>query len=764
MTPRELGPYLLLRKLSEDALGEVYRAGQKSGEDVERVVLLYFFKADQEDAAWLAETATVGRRALKGLSAPTLADLVDSGEAAGTAYLAYEYISGVGLRELVAQARREGSPVPLEAAIHVVDRVANALVAAWEHESRMLHGFVVPHLVQLSTEGEVHLLGIEVASRLRRLLTEPNLESEVRSYLAPEVVPQSQAATTDDVYSLGALLYALVTGAPLPADAADPRALIEEATLPDGSELPDDLRQILHGGLAPAQDRARLTDFYERLHELVLSDRYDATSFNLAVYLHRLFGEDLEEAEEVAREEAPPSAPPDVSEPEPLAVEPATTAEDHDFGSPEIPPPDPDGDLLERAADERRSRLPYLAAAAVLALAAVGGGLYYYLGRDAAPEVRQAATPALEPATTTLGADTDPAPPFATPDQAGDAASPSATTIAGEEATADSGPALTEEELDRQVRDLVEKQSKEIEGALRDEYEQEVAALREQLAELSAARSRQESAAGPATRPAAPTDTANRAGATTAQEVAEPDPTLAEAATERGPSGSSGDSIEAVPTTPVDPPLSTSTDTAAESDADSAPSAPIEPETTSSGAPVTTGAVEETTGEEPSSSTAAETRAEPSDQRAEAEESGDTAGGAETRPASRPAADTTAREPLENESAGREPAEDEPAEPPVRFGELVTAGPGVAAPELERSVQPVYPMMARRLGRSATVDLRVLIDESGQVVEVERVGDEAGFGFDEAAVAAARRMEWKPATKKGVRVKIWWPVRIAFQP
>jgi hypothetical protein len=79
MNPREFGPYLLLRKLSESALVETYRAGERDGQEVQRVVLLCFFNTDADDAIWLAETAQAGRRALKGLTASSLGSAVDSG-------------------------------------------------------------------------------------------------------------------------------------------------------------------------------------------------------------------------------------------------------------------------------------------------------------------------------------------------------------------------------------------------------------------------------------------------------------------------------------------------------------------------------------------------------------------------------------------------------------------------------------------------------------------------------------------------------------
>ena len=91
-------------------------------------------------------------------------------------------------------------------------------------------------------------------------------------------------------------------------------------------------------------------------------------------------------------------------------------------------------------------------------------------------------------------------------------------------------------------------------------------------------------------------------------------------------------------------------------------------------------------------------------------------------------------------------------------------GNGVAAPKLASSLDPRYPPAAKHLNRSAVVDVKVLVDEHGKVLDADRIGAKVGFGFDEAAVDAARRAVFQPAAKEGVRVKMWTTVRVNFKP
>jgi len=119
--------------------------------------------------------------------------------------------------------------------------------------------------------------------------------------------------------------------------------------------------------------------------------------------------------------------------------------------------------------------------------------------------------------------------------------------------------------------------------------------------------------------------------------------------------------------------------------------------------------------------------------------------------------------PVQEKPAAPAPA---PAPRPaqVQLGDLVQPGPGVAAPKLLAQLDPRYPPAAQRLNRAAQVHIKVLVDERGRVMDAEGLGTKAGFGFDEAALDAARRANFQPATKDGVKVKMWMTLQVNFNP
>jgi TonB family protein len=111
------------------------------------------------------------------------------------------------------------------------------------------------------------------------------------------------------------------------------------------------------------------------------------------------------------------------------------------------------------------------------------------------------------------------------------------------------------------------------------------------------------------------------------------------------------------------------------------------------------------------------------------------------------------------------PTTTQPAAPVLRAGTLVNlSDPGVIAPVAERTPNLNYPPIALRQRVEGTVELNVLVDEKGNVVDAQIVSGAAGkAGLNEAAVENVRKRKYRPASKEGVVVKVWVPVRVQFK-
>ena len=105
------------------------------------------------------------------------------------------------------------------------------------------------------------------------------------------------------------------------------------------------------------------------------------------------------------------------------------------------------------------------------------------------------------------------------------------------------------------------------------------------------------------------------------------------------------------------------------------------------------------------------------------------------------------------------------SEPPVvKPGTLVNlSDAGVIAPVTQSAPALRYPPIAERQRVEGIVELNILVDEKGNVVEALLVTPAGGkSGLNEAAVDNVKRRRYRPATKDGVPVKVWFPVSVRF--
>lgn len=637
--PEEFGNYLLLKKLSEDALGETFRAGKVGKDGVDQVVLLRVFNGKGLNLERIGAAVTAGGPIQAALKSPNIGNGVDLGLVRNYPYTAYDYISGKSLAKLLAKARSQHTPIPTDHALLIAERLSLALSAAYEsrvRDERILHGFVVPEMVMVSNEGETRLLGFEVGPALRDCAVAGWRDDSVAPYLPPEIATGAPLGRQDDVFSLGAILYELLTSERLPADLAggyEPQ--VDGATLAsDGAPLPAPVAALLKKSLAGRDQRiGDALGWHKALAKLMVDGHFSPTTFNLAFFMHSLFREDIErESQELQAEKkidlqkaSPAAKSAAAAKPAPAsapAVREATLA-----GAAVAP-------MAATAREASGKKTGLWVGIAALLLIGGGAGWYFLLGPGKG------------------GAATATAPPAATSD----------LVAPGAGATSDlaAAPAASQEEIQAQIQAMFEARSKEMEAKLKDQYDQRIKQLQGQLED-----SRKSGAAGGG-EPVRPQQTAP------APVVEEPRPAQRQ-----------------------EPPPAQSAPPATQPAKEAPPPAPVE-----------------------------------------------------TRPA------VPAPAPVQ-----------ERRQPQTQVGDLVRLGEaGVTNARLLSRVDPSYPASAQKLNRAAQVDIKVLVDERGQVVEAERIGTKAGLGFDEAALAAARRSVFQPATKDGVRVKIWYSMRVTFKP
>jgi serine/threonine-protein kinase len=101
---------------------------------------------------------------------------------------------------------------------------------------------------------------------------------------------------------------------------------------------------------------------------------------------------------------------------------------------------------------------------------------------------------------------------------------------------------------------------------------------------------------------------------------------------------------------------------------------------------------------------------------------------------------------------------------PMKPGDVIRRGmPNVEEPEVKQLPAYPYPAAAKGSGRKVAIRVAVLVDETGQVTDAQvREGDKSGLGFEEAALEAARKARFFPATRDGIAGKMWTELLLEF--
>ena len=253
--PARIGPYEILGELGRGGMGAVY-LGVHRGDGFERRAAVKVVRGET-GSGFLLERFHTERRILSALEHPNIARLYDGGSTPdGLPWFAMELVEG---EHLLDWADRNG--LSREARIRLFLSVCDAVQFA--HRHLVVHRDLKPGNILVARDGSPKLLDFGLAKLLdvpagERTATEHRLLTP--EYASPEQFRGEAISTASDVYSLGVVLYRLLTGVlpyrtKTPSRAAIERAVLEQAPPPTGPELGADLDVVLRKALAKEADR-----------------------------------------------------------------------------------------------------------------------------------------------------------------------------------------------------------------------------------------------------------------------------------------------------------------------------------------------------------------------------------------------------------------------------------------------------------------------------------------------------------------------------
>ncbi|EPX59150.1 serine/threonine protein kinase [Cystobacter fuscus DSM 2262] len=382
-----VGRYNLLTRLAVGGMAEIWLARQGGPQGFEKFIAIKrILDSLSSDADFVGMFLDEARLAAQ-LNHPHIVQIFDLGEEEGAYYIAMEYLPGENLASVARACTRQNKVLPLPLAVRIIAHAAEGL--AYAHAKLgpdgallgIVHRDVSPQNILVTYEGLVKVLDFGIAKAATR--ESQTMAGQVRgkaAYMSPEQARGQLLDARSDIFSLGIVLFELVTGTrlfPSMEPLAAMNTLAGETPLPVAHErnprVPESLSRIISRALArqPGQRFISARHFQAALEEWLRAQPEVPDCSELSSYMTDLFADRIQERArllEAARsgDLTPSSARRVVGRLQSSASMPGRV-----LGTREL--------TVEQPAPSRRPRWPWIAGAAVLSLLALSGGLFFAL-------------------------------------------------------------------------------------------------------------------------------------------------------------------------------------------------------------------------------------------------------------------------------------------------------------------------------------------------------------------------------------------------
>ncbi len=264
-TPIKFGRYEIAAEIGSGSMGKVYKAFDPL---IERIVALKTIKMESKgelqtefEARFFREAKSAGR-----LNHPNIVTIYDVGESGDSAYIAMEYLHGESLDKLLAKH----AALPLERTVHIALQIANGL--AYAHQHGVVHRDIKPgNVILLRRGGVVKITDFGIAQILSGSQTQVGALLGSPRYMSPEQVQGTAIDGRSDVFSLGVMLYEMLTG--VTPFAGDNLSAIFYGIMNHEPPPPSSINPAL----TPAHDRIVMRALAKRPHERYANAREIAT-------------------------------------------------------------------------------------------------------------------------------------------------------------------------------------------------------------------------------------------------------------------------------------------------------------------------------------------------------------------------------------------------------------------------------------------------------------------------------------------------------
>jgi serine/threonine-protein kinase len=203
---RKLGKYDLIEEVGRGAYGVVYRGRDPFVQRDVAIKIALGAAAEKPDDVFFAEARAAGK-----MNHPYIASLYDAAKEAGQRYMVMEYVQGETLKRFCDS---DGPRLKIDRVVDIMLKCSLAL--DYVHKSGVLHKDIKPANIMLTADGTPKLMDFGIAAESKEDAAEHQTRVEGSPmFMSPEQVRGQPLTPASDLYSMGALMYILLTGQPM---------------------------------------------------------------------------------------------------------------------------------------------------------------------------------------------------------------------------------------------------------------------------------------------------------------------------------------------------------------------------------------------------------------------------------------------------------------------------------------------------------------------------------------------------------------------
>ncbi|MFL5077622.1 MAG: protein kinase domain-containing protein, partial [Microvirga sp.] len=301
------GQYTLLEKIAAGGMAEVWKARMRGVEGFQKTVAIKKILSHMTDNSEFVGMFIDEAKLAAQLSHPNIVHIYDLGKIGRDYYIAMEFVDGKDLRSLMNAARRKGVRMPLGLALFIAARLASALDYAHrkrdfeDREMGLVHRDVSPQNVLLSSEGDVKLCDFGIAKAVSKAgQTQMGALKGKLQYMSPEQAWGRAVDARSDLFSLGAVLYEMLTGERLFTGDTEISVLESvrqgqiRSTRQTDPSIPVEVDEIVARALAydPSSRFASAGEMKQRIESVLHSLGLSADPTDLAAWVHNVLEEE----------------------------------------------------------------------------------------------------------------------------------------------------------------------------------------------------------------------------------------------------------------------------------------------------------------------------------------------------------------------------------------------------------------------------------------------------------------------------------------